>query len=73
MKKIEHSPLAPVLTDHVVISSKLFNDIVTTINELVETVNDQTAEILKMSEKIAQHTEDLSSLAKIIEEIYNET
>lgn len=73
MKNIEHGPLAPVLTDQVIVPNKLFNEIVTTINEIVETVNDQSAEILKMSEKIAQHTEDLSSLAKIIEEIYNET
>lgn len=70
---IEHGPLAPILADHVVVQNKLLNDMVNSINDLIEDANSKALEIEAMKVKIAQITEDVSSLAKIVEEIYNET
>ena len=70
---ISKEPLAPILTDRVILPKEVANDIITTINDLVEEVNGHTAELKQLSELINQNTADLSSLAKIVEGIYNES
>lgn len=70
---IKHGPLAPILADYVVVQKELLNDMVNSINDLIEDANSRALEIEAMKVKLAQITEDVSSLAKIVEEIYNET
>lgn len=73
LKTIEHGPLAPVLTDQVIVPNELLNNLIETINSTVELVNEHARKLSELNAQLIQHTEDLSSLAKIVEEIYNET
>lgn len=73
LKTIEQGPLAPVLTDQVIVPNELLNTLIETINSTVELVNEHARKLSELNAQISQHTEDLSSLAKIVEEIYNET
>lgn len=70
---ISKEPLAPILTDHVILPERVVNDMIKTINDLVEEVNVHTAELKQLAESVNQNTADLSSLAKIVEGIYNES
>lgn len=73
LKPIEHEPLAPVLTDQVIVPKGVINDVVETLNEAIAKVNSIVEEIKALSAKVDQNTADLASLAKIVEGIYNET
>lgn len=73
LKPIEHEPLAPVLTDHVIVPKGVMNDVVKTLNEVIAKVNSIAEELEALSAKVDQNTADLASLAKIVEGIYNET
>lgn len=73
LKPIEHEPLAPVLTDQVIVPKGVMNDVVKSVNNLVTEVNHIFEELKALSDKVDQNTADLASLAKIVEGIYNET
>lgn len=73
LKPIEHEPLAPVLTDQVIVPKGVMNDVIQTLNEAIVKIKDIIEELKALSDKVDQNTADLASLAKIVEGIYNET
>ena len=74
LNPISHKPLAPVNDGKcVIVPLQVIDDLVRTVNDIVQTVNAQQEQLTKISEKVQENTVYLGNIAKIMEVIYNET
>lgn len=74
MNPIKLPELAPMVSDEILaVPKNIFNTLVAYVNSLTDVVNTQSVLIKELSTELTTCRRDIANIAKILEDIYDET